>query len=406
MATPPSLLHGSSHPRTIAATLSLVGLAMLHTWELPQLAAHHGGFAFFAAWAACVLVLGLPLLLLELMLGRRSRRSPLEGLAFLTREADVPRGWRVPAWASAMATALALAALALLAGNMHFLGRELELVEGAVQVVSSSGLVLPLGTGALLVLAAGLSLLSAPRRSLFTAAAMLLVLLLLLLAAVAGSGAAVSVYTATGLALTDWQQALRLALLSLGGGLGLIWVGGMQLAKEKSLARLALSAVAAHIALALLLMLALAPFVAAQLANAHVPIVPTGSTVGIVLSALALVALLAMLLLAEPLLFWLAEKGMARLPAVVGVFGTAAVLAEGLWFFAPIDGLQVLLKVLGILLLLTLFGFSVFAGWAMKISHARKELALPDEVLYNLWRVAVRIALPLAIIWALMASFP
>lgn len=410
MANPQSTIHGTSHPRDVLAAVSLIALIFLHVWELPRLAALHGGIAFAGAWLLFLILFGLPALLLGLALGRRSRRSPIEGLAFLTREADAPRFWRVAAWGLSLTALLSLAAVALLAGgNINFLARELELVDGTVQAVSSSGLVWPLGTGALFLLAAGAQLLSPLQRSRLTSLALLLVLLLLLLTALAGVGTATTLYAATPMALADWREALRLALLSAAGGAGVAWIGGMHLPRESSLGRNSIIALVLQIILGALLLLALAPFVAAEQANTQgstLQIVPTGVTVWMLMGALILTSVLALTLLGEALLFWLTEKKLARLPAVLLVYGGAALLAEAVWFFGQADGLKCLLGGLAVLLLLVLFVLSVFAGWAMKISHLRKELNLPGEGLYNLWRVVVRLALPLALLAALSAWLP
>jgi hypothetical protein len=57
--------------------------------------------------------------------------------------------------------------------------------------------------------------------------------------------------------------------------------------------------------------------------------------------------------------------------------------------------------VLKVLALLTILGFAVFSGWVMKISHVRKALNFNSEGVYNLWRVGVRIAVPLVVLWLL-----
>ena len=44
-----------------------------------------------------------------------------------------------------------------------------------------------------------------------------------------------------------------------------------------------------------------------------------------------------------------------------------------------------------------------FAGWIMKISHLRKAMNFSNELFYNLWRIAVRLVLPLSIIVAMVA---
>ena len=47
--------------------------------------------------------------------------------------------------------------------------------------------------------------------------------------------------------------------------------------------------------------------------------------------------------------------------------------------------------------------YAVFVGWVMKISHLRKALNFSNEAIYNLWRIAVRIVLPLSIVLAIIA---
>jgi NSS family neurotransmitter:Na+ symporter len=400
MATPQSVIHGSTRTRDVVVLSSLLGLCMLHLWGLPRLAAEHGGLAFVGAWLLGLFLLALPLLLLELMLGRRSRRSPLDGLAFLTREADARRFWRAAAWGAALASLLALAAVALVAGgSIQVLAHDAGLVSAAVTEVSATGLALPLGTGSLFLFAAALSLLKPELRSWLLLGVLVLVLLFLALAALAGIGAAETLYQPRALSSEDWRQALRLSLLSLGGGLGVLWLCGMRLSREAPLGRLALGLLLLQAVLAALLLPALA-----SLAPGVAP--PTGLSLWMLLGALILIALFSLKLIAEPVLLHLIELGLGRLPSVVLVFAAAAVLAEVLWFSSLMEGVRGLLTVLSLLLLLVLFGLSVFAGWGMKISHARKELALPGEAIYNVWRVAVRLAAPLVILWLLTLYLP
>lgn len=408
MATPQTAVHGFLPVRLALPLLALAGLVFLHVWELPRLASVHGGFTFVAAWLLCYGLLGLPLLLMNLLLGRRSRRSPVHGMAYLTREADAPRFWRAAAWGSLLLAALAMATIALLGGgSINFLARDLLLVDGAVQMAPLSPLVLPLGTGSIFILAAGLSLLADKPRNLLLALGALLVLVLLILTASAGAGAAY-VYAPGRLDVVAWREALRLALYSMGTGMGLIWAVGVQLDKDVSLGRLAIAAWVLHGVLALLLLFAAAPFVAALKANVageSLSIVPTGAVVWLHLGSLLLASVLALAIVARPVLFWLAELNLSRLPAVLLTFVPAVILAELVWLAGAMAALRNLQLALGLLLLLVLLGYALFAGWVMKISHARKELALPAEGLYNLWRVAVRIALPLAILWVLAGFF-
>ncbi|MFZ3074711.1 MAG: hypothetical protein WA114_00870, partial [Psychrobacter glacincola] len=59
-------------------------------------------------------------------------------------------------------------------------------------------------------------------------------------------------------------------------------------------------------------------------------------------------------------------------------------------------GILVIISTIAVLLL------SVFAGWQMKISHLRKSLNFGNEAFYNLWRVAIRLVVPVALLLALI----
>lgn len=410
MATPSSSIHAPwSRPLVGLASLSLFGLGLAQYWELPLTALRHGGLAFFGAFLLCLFVLALPLRLLELMLGRRSRRSPIDGMAVLTREADAGRGWRVAAWASGFADILALAGLALLAGwGATFLGH--RLLSDTVHTATAAGLVWPAGTGTAFILAAGLALLSHPRREIANVLALLLLVLCLGVAALMGASS-LSVYfdTTTSLGVDGWRDAMRAALLAGGGGLGVVWLTGMRLPKEVSLGQFTLGLVGLQAVLAGLVWIALAPFAAgaAAVVGSSAVLEQIPAVMGEELSAallfvaLGIAAVFALAFAAEPLLTRLGEKGISRLPAVVLVFVSGAVLAEILWMGGRVEGVSFLLQGVRDLLLLVLAGLSIFAGWIMKISHARKELNLPSEAVYNLWRVAVRLVVPLAVVFVL-----
>ncbi|HET8731030.1 MAG TPA: hypothetical protein VFM34_07980 [Moraxellaceae bacterium] len=400
MANPQSVIHGTVSARAALVPAALAALVLQVLWELPLLAATHGGIAFIGAWSFALVIVGLPLVLVELLMGRRSRRSPLEGLAVLTREADARRGWRAAAWGGALAVILVMAATALIGGGtVSFLAR----VAGVHGAGSTTGPVLPLGSAGLLVLAGLVALLPAARRQWVQGGSLALILVLMIVAAIPGFGMAHDAYPARALSVNDWREAFRLALLSLGSGLGLFWLTGMRLDKDVSLGRLAFGFLGLQVALGMLVLLAMAPFVMARLANTGgADIIPTGPGVWVVLGTVLLIGLSGLVELAAPVLLRLTERGMAPAPAAVLVFVGSGVLAEGVWLVGAQTGLMSVLTALYFVLLLVSAGLSVFAGWGMKVSHARKELSLPSEGIYNVWRVAVRLAVPLLILWVVL----
>jgi NSS family neurotransmitter:Na+ symporter len=76
-----------------AAIGSAVGLGNM--WRFSYLTAEKGGAAFVALYLGFTLLVGLPLMLAELTIGRGSRRSPIEALVHYARSERGKRGWRL-----------------------------------------------------------------------------------------------------------------------------------------------------------------------------------------------------------------------------------------------------------------------------------------------------------------------
>lgn len=77
------------------------------------------------------------------------------------------------------------------------------------------------------------------------------------------------------------------------------------------------------------------------------------------------------------------------------------VVAIVVWAVPEVHNLFTLILMLWGLLICLIY--AIFAGWIMKISHLRKSMNFSNELFYNLWRIAVRIVLPLSIIVAMIA---
>lgn len=383
-----------------------MGLGLLHIAELPRLTAQHGGIYFLGAWVLCLFLLSLPVVLTQWMLGRRAGRAPIEGMAVLTREADAKRGWRASAWGMMAAALLAMALVALVtAGSANTLVQGLELVDGTVQAAAIPGWILPTVAGLLLLLAAGLALLPARFSQSVPAVGLLMVLVLLALPAIANMNMFALTYPANALSYADWRMAAQMALLATGAGLGVFWVGGVVQPAKTSLGRMALLWVLVQALLGAVLVLTLVPYVAvAQLKSTMaIDVIPTGFSVWMTQIGLLLLGVLLLTLLLQPLAGSLRERGLAPLVSVAAVVIVAAALALGSWATAGAGSVKALSNLLPVLLALVLAGQSIFAGWVMKVSHARKALNLPSEGIYNLWRVAARLLVPLALVWVLVA---
>jgi NSS family neurotransmitter:Na+ symporter len=416
MATPQKIIYGTwSRAYAPLVIASLAGLGLAHVWEFAAVAATHGGLAFVLAWLVCMLVLGLPLRLLEIMLGKRSRRGLIDGMAYLTREADAPRFWRAAAWGALGTAIAALVGLVTLAGwGIAFIGHRFD--SPTIYTAANAGPGWPIAMALVTLAAAGLNRLGLQKLAPFYFGLWVVVAGLLLMAAIPGINAAGSVllhFNSTALGMAGWVEAARFALLALAGGLGLLWLIGAYLPPESSVGGVALPAVLLQCLLTLLVGLAFAPVVPVAatlpgqsplLEQLPAALTSQGGLAFLLFGALALSGLAALAALGEVVERALTEKGLKPLPALLLVYGGVAAVAEALWFAGALGVQGHLLAVLRGVLLLVLLGFSVYGGWVMKISHARKELNLPSELVYNLWRVAVRLLCPLAIVAVLAGS--
>lgn len=90
-----SSLHGLWSSRmafVLAVTGSAVGLGNI--WRFPYIAGENGGGAFVIVYLLCVFVIGVPIMMSEIMLGRRGRRNPITTMQLLGQEEGGGRQWR------------------------------------------------------------------------------------------------------------------------------------------------------------------------------------------------------------------------------------------------------------------------------------------------------------------------
>src|SRR3546814_719940 len=76
----------------MATAGSAIGLGNI--WKFPYMAGVNGGSAFVLVYLACILLVGIPLMMCEIMLGRRAQKNPLDGMAALAKEAGASGQWK------------------------------------------------------------------------------------------------------------------------------------------------------------------------------------------------------------------------------------------------------------------------------------------------------------------------
>ena len=104
----------SRHAFVLAATGSAVGLGNI--WKFPYITGENGGGAFVLVYLLCVLLIGIPLMMAETMLGRRSKENPIHTMQILTKEANADPNWHYLGWLGVTAGFLILSYYSVIAG--------------------------------------------------------------------------------------------------------------------------------------------------------------------------------------------------------------------------------------------------------------------------------------------------
>jgi NSS family neurotransmitter:Na+ symporter len=104
MSIQKSSIHGEWSSRLafiLAATGSAVGLGNI--WKFPYMTGEYGGGAFVIVYLLCVALMGLPVMMAEVMLGKRGRNSPINSMRILAQEAGYSQLWRILGWSGVIA---------------------------------------------------------------------------------------------------------------------------------------------------------------------------------------------------------------------------------------------------------------------------------------------------------------
>ena len=76
----------------LAASGSAVGLGNI--WKFPYMAGENGGGAFVLVYRLCVLAVGVPIMIAEILIGRRARLNPMDAMGTLAAQHGRSGVWR------------------------------------------------------------------------------------------------------------------------------------------------------------------------------------------------------------------------------------------------------------------------------------------------------------------------
>jgi NSS family neurotransmitter:Na+ symporter len=436
----------SNWPTFIMAVAgSAVGLGNI--WKFPYITGENGGGAFVIVYLACIAVIGLPVMIAEIMLGRRGRMSPVRSMVALAREANASRHWGLVGGMMMLAAFLILSFYSVVAGwaipyighavSGTFTGASPDAVGGIFGGLLASPGKLLLWHTIFMALTVGVSA-SGVKGGIERAVTVLMpglfvLLIVLIVYNMAADGA--SFAKAVGFLFhPDFSKltadavlvAIGHAFFTLSIAAGALFAYGSYLHGGTSIATTSFGIAIIDTLVALMAGLAIFPIVFAHglepgagpgLVFVTLPIafgkMPAGQIMGTVFFVMLVVAAwTSSISLLEAVVEWLQERGLGRAMASVCVSGGAwllgvtTVLSFNAWkgfhplgFIERFDGKTLFdlydFLTANIMLPLGALLMAVFAGWIMSRQDTEGELAMGSG--YGLWRPLIRYVAPIGI---------
>lgn len=423
----------------LATAGSAIGLGNI--WKLPYMIGVNGGSAFVLVFIACILIVGIPLMMTEILLGRRAQKNPFNGIEALAIEAKASPYWKLLGGMGMLTGLLILSFYSVIGGwVLYFIT---EAIRGSFVDIKAaqstanfndllaSPLTLLFWHTVFMCLTMGVvargvnSGLEKANNILIPA---LFVILLILLGYSMSVGDMQAAYhfmfslDFSKITPAAVLSALGHAFFSLSLGMGSVMVYGSYLQRHVSIARTTIYIALADTMLGLLVGLAiyalvfannLAPNAGPGLIFQTLPIafghMPWGSLIATLFFMLvAFAAWTSAISLVEPTIAWIVENttisrkvSATVLGLLVWLLGISVVLSFNDWqhikivfelnIFETLDKLTstILLPLGGLLM-------AIFAGYFMKKDHVQDELNL-DNRGFKLWRITNNYISPIAI---------
>ncbi len=427
-----------------AFLLASVGFAvgLGNIWRFPYVTGENGGAAFVLIYLACAFGIGVPILMAEVMVGRRGRGSPPTAMANVAEQSGRSRQWQ---WVGGMGLLAAFTIEVVYAGVvgwvLWYLFKAVTTGFAGVDAAAASaefGAVLGNTGGMLLWTLIGLGITGliiyfGVQGGIERAVRIMMPLMFLLLLGLAGYN-----YFAGGFAeAIEWLftpdfskinfatvlAAIGQAFFSIGVAMGGMMTFGSYLTRDISIAQSVLIIVAADTCVALLAGLVIFPAVfnngldpaaGAGLIFQTLPVafaqMPGGHLFGVLFFLMLSVAgITSMVGLVETVTHWVEERYQTtRHASALLVVGSIAVLSVisllsynvlgdvglgGRNFNDILDYFsnQILLPLGGLLI-------AVCAGWAVKKEFSRDEFTSLNAPMYELWHFLIRFVVPPAVL--------
>jgi len=429
----------------LAATGSAVGLGNI--WKFPYITGVNGGGAFVLVYILCVAAIGIPVMMSEILLGRRGRQSPINTMRDLAKEEGRHPAWQLLGWSGVFAGFLILSFYSVIAG--WALAYVFEAGVGAFndQTADAIGALFKgmvddpwemLFWHSIFMFATMIVVARGVQKGLEKAVRYLMPALFVLLILMVGYAMNTGEF-AKGLAFLfkpdfsalSWGSvlvAMGHAFFTLSLGMGAIMIYGSYMPHNASIARTSILVAFADTAVALLAGLAIFPivfanglepgqgpgliFVTLPIAFGHMAGGWLFGTLFFVLVVFA--AWTSSISLIEPAVAYLVEnKGLSRVKSsvfaglVTWLLGIVTVLSFNKWaftfHFAGLEkdsGMFDVIDLLTSTIMLPLGGLfiAVFAAWIMTKQSVVDELGIGEGPGFQTWRFLVRYITPVGVL--------
>lgn len=412
----------------LATTGAAVGLGNI--WKFPYIAGENGGGAFVLMYLFCILLFGLPIMMAEVLLGRKGRANPIHAILSVTREVNSSKFWSLIGIMGVTAGIMILMYYSVVAGWS---------LEYVYQSATSQYISLPAEE-----VAAGFSKLStdSSRQLLWHTIFILITTFIVGLGVTRGIGNAVNILMPILFLLLllvlwysfkngEFQKGLEFmfapdfskltgqsvliamghAFFTLSLGMGTVMVYGSYMPSGQSISLASLSVASLDTLIALVAGMAIFPLV-------FMSGLEPGSGPGLLFETLpiafssmwggnffgtgffllvAIAALSSSISLIEPGIAWLEKVGVPRsLSAIVLTLlcwcgGVASIYSGSIFNTLDFLTANIMLPLGGLLI-------SLFVGWKLGYTRVRKQISELPTLLFNIWFIILRFIAPAGVL--------
>ncbi|NIQ02073.1 MAG: sodium-dependent transporter [Nitrospinaceae bacterium] len=430
----------------LAATGSAVGLGNI--WKFPYMTGQNGGSAFVLVYLVCIALIGVPIMMAEVFLGRHARQNPIQAMIALAERENRSSCWQLVGWSGTLSGFIIFSFYSVISGwvihyvylavNNYFSGLTPENAQSLFTEMISNPAEMIL-THSLFIFITMVVVARGVQKGLEKAVSILMpgliILLLILLGYSLNSGSFLEAFRFlfypdfTKLTEQSVLSAMGQAFFTLSLASGAIMVYGSYLPSDASIPRTCMVVAIADTAIALLSGLVVFPIVFAQgltpasgpgLVFQTLPVAFGAMPGGTLFASLFFIlfifaALTSSISMVEACVAWLEERWrMSRLKASLWVglagwtlgLGTVfsfnlgkTVTFYGKTFFESLDFLTA-----NLLLPLGGMALAIFACWLMAPHPVRNELGMEHRVHFDLWRWVAGVIAPAAILMVFLNS--